>query len=62
MLFRSYMIRYKTLLESLRKSTREYKDILKYKKKAIKAYKAKPIKCLRAVKTLVRLQTPEQAF
>ena len=27
-----HIIRYKTLLKSLKKSTREYKDILKYKK------------------------------
>ena len=47
-----YIIKYKTLLKSLKKSTKEYKNILKYKK-AIKAYKVKPIKYLKAVKTLI---------
>ena len=47
-----YIIRYKTLLKSLKKSTGEYKDILKYKK-SIGAYKAKPIKGSKVVKTLI---------
>ena len=29
---------------------------------AIGAYKVKPVECLKAVKTLVQLQTPRQAF
>ena len=49
-----YIIRYKTPLKSLRKSTKEYKDILKYKK-AMEAYKVKPTKYSKAVKTLVQL-------
>ena len=47
-----YIIKYKILLESLRKSIREYKDILKYRK-SVKAYKIKPTGYLRVVKTLV---------